>query len=120
MNEIPGDVREAGKAVAGQIEEFLLTYDADGSAALIQPDATDLIARAIMAERARWQGQHPVPGAVTVTLEPRPDGGLRVWSASDPGLILSGRDVDAVLSDILPAVQVLREHNYDITKETVK
>lgn len=116
MNEIPDDVRAAAIQAADEYRSatgdnaFNLTFDG----------TMELLARAIMAERARWQGQHPVPGAVTVTLEPRPDGGLRVWSASDPGLILSGRDVDAVLSDILPAVQVLREHNYDITKETVK
>jgi len=40
---------------------------------------------------------------LTVFFEPRPDGGLRVWSDDLPGLVLSGPDRDAVLDD-LPAI----------------
>lgn len=44
---------------------------------------------------------------VNICLERRPDGGLRVWSPSVPGLILSGPEPDKVMLDILPALAVL-------------
>jgi|SRR5579862_3013593 len=47
---------------------------------------------------------------VTVTLEDRPDGGLRVYSEVLPGLILSGPDRHAVGEAIAPAIQALFEH----------
>lgn len=45
---------------------------------------------------------------VNICLERRPDGGLRVWSPTVPGLILSGPDPDKVIGDILPVLAVLR------------
>jgi hypothetical protein len=47
---------------------------------------------------------------VTVTVEDRGDGGLRVYSDDLPGLILSGADRTAVASKIAPAIQALFEH----------
>jgi len=47
---------------------------------------------------------------VTVTLEDRSDGGLRVFSADLPGLILSGVDRKAVSDSIAPAIRALLEH----------
>ena len=47
---------------------------------------------------------------VTVTMEDRGDGGLRVYSDDLPGLILSGADRTAVASKIAPAIQALFEH----------
>ena len=47
---------------------------------------------------------------VTVTLEDRSDGGLRVFSEVLPGLILSGPDKRAVAESIAPAIQALFEH----------
>lgn len=44
---------------------------------------------------------------ITVTFEKRDDGGLRVWSADVPGLVLSHADVDAVLEDVKTALEVL-------------
>ena len=44
---------------------------------------------------------------VTVTFERRSDGGLRAWSDDIPGLVLSHTDVDGVLSDIAPAIEVI-------------
>jgi len=37
---------------------------------------------------------------IKITLAPREDGGLRVWSDDLPGLILSGVDQEAVLADL--------------------
>jgi hypothetical protein len=51
------------------------------------------------------------PSGVTVVfLSERADGGLRVWSDDEPGLILSGANADAVSGDIWRAIKVLREH----------
>jgi hypothetical protein len=42
---------------------------------------------------------------ITIHLEPRDDGGLRVCSDDLPGLVLSNADADAVLNDLGPAVK---------------
>jgi len=47
---------------------------------------------------------------ITIVLEDREDGGLRVWSDDLPGLVLSGRDRLKVGSDIVPAVDALVEY----------
>lgn len=47
---------------------------------------------------------------VTVTLEDRADGGLRVLSEDLPGLILSGPDKNKVCDSIAPAIKALLEH----------
>jgi hypothetical protein len=47
---------------------------------------------------------------VTVTLEDRDDGGLRVYSDDLPGLILSGPDHDSVSEKIAPAIRALFEY----------
>lgn len=47
---------------------------------------------------------------VTVTLEDREDGGLRVYSDDLPGLILSGEDREKVASRIVPAIRALFEY----------
>ena len=44
---------------------------------------------------------------IEVWTEPRPDGGIRVWSNDLPGLILSGPDRAKVLADIEPAARFL-------------
>lgn len=44
---------------------------------------------------------------LNVTLEERPDGGLRVYSDELPGLILSGPVAAKVIRDIEPAARVL-------------
>jgi hypothetical protein len=48
--------------------------------------------------------------AIEITLLPRDDGGLRIYSTTHPGLILSGPDPAKVLSDVWPALTVLREY----------
>jgi hypothetical protein len=47
---------------------------------------------------------------VTVTLEDREDGGLRVYSDDLPGLILSGSDRNRVAAQIVPAIEALFAH----------
>lgn len=47
---------------------------------------------------------------VTIKIEPRPDGGIRISSPDEPGLILSGSYAERVMLDVLPAVNALREH----------
>lgn len=49
-------------------------------------------------------------GSILIEVEGREDGGVRVSSPEVSGLILSGRDVKAVLSDVVPALNVLLEH----------
>ena len=49
-------------------------------------------------------------GSILIEVEGREDGGVRVSSPEVRGLILSGRDVKAVLADVVPALNVLLEH----------
>lgn len=44
---------------------------------------------------------------VTLTFARRPDGGLRIYSDTLPGLVLSGANAPAVLGDLGPAIQGL-------------
>lgn len=46
---------------------------------------------------------------ITVKMRRRADGGLRVWSDQLPGLVLSHRDPERVLSDIEPALETILE-----------
>jgi hypothetical protein len=46
---------------------------------------------------------------LTVFLEKREDGGLRVFSDDLPGLILSGREPERIASAIVPVIQRLFE-----------
>lgn len=48
---------------------------------------------------------------VAVTFERRPDGGLRVYSDDVPGLMLSGSNADAVVADVIPALETLFAYN---------
>lgn len=48
--------------------------------------------------------------AITIKIEPRDDGGIRVSSDELPGLILSGKHADTIMASILPAVRGLREY----------
>lgn len=58
---------------------------------------------------------------VSVTLDDRDDGGLRVYSADLPGLILSGSDKARVFSDIGPAIQAIFHHQgMDVTVRSAR
>lgn len=57
------------------------------------------------------------PKRVSLSLEFRPDGGLRVYSDNVPGLILSGVDPDAVMSDVLPVLRELWPDLFVATEE---
>lgn len=46
--------------------------------------------------------------SITIRIEPREDGGLRIWSDDIPGLILSHNDQEAVLM-IMQRVAILEE-----------
>lgn len=50
---------------------------------------------------------------IVLSLESRPDGGLRVSSRSLPGLILSGEDPEKVMADIIPCIRALKLFNGD-------
>ena len=52
-------------------------------------------------------------GKVVVTLERRPDGGLRAYSDDVPGFVLSHSNVAAVLADIGPALEVILSALYE-------
>jgi hypothetical protein len=41
---------------------------------------------------------------ITIKIEPREDGGLRIWSDDLPGLILSHSNQQSVLLDLGPAI----------------
>jgi hypothetical protein len=47
---------------------------------------------------------------LSVRIEQRPDGGIRVWSPQVRGLILSGSDPVKVMADVWPAITALMEH----------
>lgn len=47
------------------------------------------------------------PETVNICIEQRPDGGLRAWSPTVPGLILSHSDENKVMADILIALRGL-------------
>jgi hypothetical protein len=47
---------------------------------------------------------------VSVTLEDRADGGIRVTSSDLPNLILSGTRREAICAAIAPAIQAILEH----------
>jgi len=44
---------------------------------------------------------------ITVRMSRRPDGGLRVWSDQLPGLVLSNKDPQRVMADIVPAMELI-------------
>ena len=57
---------------------------------------------------ARWTELREFGGKkIPVTFERRDDGGLRVYSADLPGLVLSHSDARAVLADVEPALAVM-------------
>jgi len=47
---------------------------------------------------------------IKITIGPRSDGGVRIWSDDIPGLILSGSDPLKVMADIGPALKALIEY----------
>lgn len=51
---------------------------------------------------------------LTLKLLPREDGGIRIWCEEVPGLILSGSDPQKVMSDVIPALNVLAEYEKDL------
>lgn len=51
--------------------------------------------------------EHSGQFKVTISIERRPDGGLRAHSDDVPELVLSGLDPSQVMADILPAVETI-------------
>jgi hypothetical protein len=51
-----------------------------------------------------------LPAKVTVTFELREDGGLRVYSKDVPGFVLSHSDAEAVVRDVVPALERILSH----------
>lgn len=52
---------------------------------------------------------------IKVTVEPREDGGIRIYSEDLPGLVLSGRERVKIMGDIGPAVRAILEHKGEST-----
>lgn len=44
---------------------------------------------------------------ITVQIQRRRDGGVRVWSDQVPGLVLSSKDEEKVLADVKPALEAI-------------
>jgi hypothetical protein len=63
---------------------------------------------AIPPETAIPEAEQPKAWRCAVYFEDREDGGVRVWSDDEPGLILSGRDRYAVGAGVLRALDALR------------
>jgi|GEM_PF-4715513 len=55
----------------------------------------------------RWNVTEAVSFKIVVNVEVREDGGLRVWSADVPGLVLSNKNPEKVISDIKPALEAI-------------
>ena len=51
---------------------------------------------------------------ISLKIEPRPDGGIRIWSPQVLGLILSGPDPEKVMGAVWPALVVLEEHRESV------
>jgi hypothetical protein len=56
---------------------------------------------------------------IRVTVDPREDGGVIVYSEDLPGLFLSGQEGTKILAAIEPAVHALLEHRGEPTKDVV-
>lgn len=54
---------------------------------------------------------------ISINIEDRPGGGLRVWSPDIKGLVLSHPDKHAVLSDIGPALRVMLDHSTERNRD---
>jgi hypothetical protein len=52
---------------------------------------------------------------IKVLIEPRDDGGIRVYSDDLPGLILAGRERIRIMADIWPAAKAILEHKGEST-----
>jgi hypothetical protein len=74
-------------------------FDWDGAPAYYQEDMRQLARAAVNALI--------VPGEAALCLSWRPDGGLRVYSPSHPGLLLSHSRPDMVMLDVLPVLAVM-------------
>lgn len=55
--------------------------------------------------------------ALSIRIEQRPDGGIRVWSPHVRGLILSGSDPCKVLADVWPAITALLQHKNNLEQQ---
>ena len=51
------------------------------------------------------------PDKFTLVCERRDDGGLRVTSPELPGLVLSHHDIHKLMSDVMPAIDMLVKSN---------
>lgn len=58
--------------------------------------------------------ERPFYMTVTIRLEPREDGGLRAYTDDVPGFVLSDNDPDAVMRDIIPALELLVRQNLNL------
>jgi predicted RNase H-like HicB family nuclease len=57
------------------------------------------------------EGYWLMPERFYLICERRSDGGLRVSSPEIPGLILSSDDPEAVMRNVVPAIEALTKHN---------
>ncbi len=60
------------------------------------------------------------PVIVKVRFESRDDGGLRAYSDSVPGFVLSHRDADLVRADVEPALETILSAMYGMPMRVLK
>jgi hypothetical protein len=63
---------------------------------------------------ASMNEERPFFLTIQVILEKREDGGLRAYSNDIPGLILSNKNPELVLEDIVPALEMIVRQNFDL------
>jgi hypothetical protein len=56
----------------------------------------------------------PFKGKVLVRFRRRDDGGLRAYCSEVPGFFLSSNDRRAVMSDVIPALEMLLRTNFNL------
>jgi hypothetical protein len=66
---------------------------------------------AIREDGALIEADEPSILSIELRAQRREDGGLRVWSETLPGLILSGSDPASVWRDVGPAIAILLKRN---------
>lgn len=107
---------QASQAEVGRVGEQGLRSAISQSAATREPisraageaEPSGLTSEILPSE---WQVETLSDAPITsVFLQAREDGGLRVWSDDEPGLILSGHDANAVSGAIWPAIKALRQY----------
>jgi hypothetical protein len=102
------------KAIGSEIDKLVEVFDSltppkqEKLAQFMEGLADILDPKKILAESV-YASDDEIKGTIVICLAPRPDGGLRVWSPTFPGLILSGPDPDTVMRDVYPTIRKIKD-----------